>query len=226
MVVTVRRFASRLEVGLCPPFFFLIPAMSSNDPIRQRLITIVEPVCTAAGYDLVDLRLKSDQGGWVLRIFIDVALAPDAPDVPIDQIDPEWWKHGVDLADCETLSRELSAVLDVDDPIPQAYSLEVSSPGIDRPLRTDKHFTYFTGSEAKISLGVPMPTPTGERRNFKGVLRGVVDGKVRIECDGPNKPPFELPIADIDHARLVPDWDAVMHKHEKPNQPKRKHDRG
>ena len=73
----------------------------------------------------------------------------------------------VDLEDCENLSRELSAVLDVDDPIPQAYSLEVSSPGIDRPLRTADHFAHFAGSEVKIQLGVPLSTPTGERKNFR-----------------------------------------------------------
>ena len=73
--------------------------MSIHDPLRQRLLAIVEPVCASSGYDLVDLRLKSEQGGWVLRVFIDRA----------DASGPEWWKHGVDLADCERLSRELLA---------------------------------------------------------------------------------------------------------------------
>jgi len=98
-------------------------------------------------------------------------------------------------------------VLDVEDPIKQAYSLEVSSPGIDRPLRTPGHFRHFVGSEAKISLALPLQTPTGERRNFKGMLRAATDTHVTIECDGQ---PFELVIDDIDHAKLVPDWDAVM----------------
>jgi ribosome maturation factor RimP len=115
--------------------------------------------------------------------------------------------HRVDLQDCENLSRELSAVLDVEDPIPQAYSLEVSSPGIDRPLRTAQHFSYFAGSEAKIQLAVPLQTDAGERRNFRGILRGVVGDKLVIDVDGQT---FELPIADVDHAKLVPDWDAVM----------------
>jgi ribosome maturation factor RimP len=116
----------------------------------------------------------------------------------------------VDLTDCENLSRELSAVLDVDDPIAQAYSLEVSSPGIDRPLRTAGHFAHFTGSDAKIQLFLPLALPTGERRNFRGILNGVVGepaDRVAITCDGQR---FELPIADIEHAKLVPDWDAVM----------------
>ncbi len=171
----------------------------SRNPLHQKLIAIIEPVLQGAGYELVDLRFVLEQIGWVLRVQVD----------------------GVDIAACENLSRELSAVLDVEDPIPQAYSLEVSSPGIDRPLRTEKHFAQFVGSEAKVALAVPLHLPTGERRNFRGTLRGVTDGRVAIECDGQK---FELPIADIDSAKLVPDWDAVMHKHDKPN--KRKHDRG
>jgi ribosome maturation factor RimP len=182
--------------------------MSRNpvQQIRQRLITIIEPVLTAAGFELVDVRFVLEQGGWVLRVQVDIPLheVTDLSEVPSDR---------VDLHDCENISRELSAVLDVEDPIPQAYHLEVSSPGIDRPLRTAAHFSHFAGSEAKIQLGVPLHVPgpdgsAGERKNFKGVLKGVVDEKVEIVCDGHA---FQLPIADIDHAKLVPDWDAVMH---------------
>ena len=173
----------------------------SRNPLQTKLISIVEPVVEAAGFELVDLRFLLDQGGWVLRVQVDIPLdqVTDLSEVPSDR---------VDLQDCEELSRELSAVLDVDDPIAQAYSLEVGSPGIDRPLRTEKHFAHFKGSEAKIQLGVAMQLPTGERKNFKGTLLGVTDGKVDIDCDGQK---FALPIEDIDHAKLVPDWDAVMH---------------
>lgn len=173
----------------------------SRNPLHQKLITIVEPVLQAAGFELVDLRFLLEQGGWVLRVQVDVPLSEvtDLSEVPSDR---------VDLEDCENLSRELSAVLDVEDPIPQAYHLEISSPGIDRPLRTADHFNHFAGSEAKIQLGVPLHTESGERKNFRGVLKGVIDDKVEIVCDGHA---FQLPIADIDHAKLVPDWDAVMH---------------
>lgn len=169
-------------------------------PLEQKLITIVEPVVNGAGYDLVELRFLLEQGGWTLRIAIDRPLHDgfDIHQVPEDR---------VDLSACEQMSRELSAVLDVDDPIPQAYSLEVSSPGIDRPLRTEKHFAHFAGSEAKIQMAVPLQTESGERKNFRGELKGVVEGKVHIEVDGK---PFFLPMADIDHAKLVPDWDEVM----------------
>src|SRR6185437_5056596 len=96
-----------------------------------------------AGLELVDLRFLLEQGGWVLRVQIDVPVdqVTDLSQVPSDR---------VSLLDCENMSRELSAVLDVDDPIPQAYHLEISSPGIDRPLRTAAHFRHFVGSEAKI----------------------------------------------------------------------------
>jgi len=172
----------------------------SSKALQTKLISIVEPVCNAAGYDLVDLRFLLEQGGWTLRVSIDLPFAEhgDITQVPEDR---------VDLEDCENLSRELSAVLDVDDPIKQAYSLEVGSPGIDRPLRTPGHFAHFAGSDAKIQLAVPLQLPTGERKNFRGVLKGLVDGKVSIDCDGQL---FQLAIDDIETAKLVPDWDAVM----------------
>jgi ribosome maturation factor RimP len=174
--------------------------MSSRNPQQQRLISIVEPVCNAAGFDLVELRFLLDQGGWVLRIAVDLPLGDgmDITQVPEDR---------VDLEDCENLSRELSAVLDVEDPIPQAYSLEVGSPGIDRPLRTATHFAHFVDSEAKIQLALGLQTPSGERKNFRGILKGCTDDKVALDVDGQV---FHLPIDDIEHAKLVPDWDVVM----------------
>ncbi len=173
----------------------------SRNPQTQKLISIIEPVCQQSGYELVDLKFLLDQGGWVLRVCVDLPIdeTVDPSEVPADR---------VDLTDCENLSRELSAVLDVDDPIKQAYSLEVSSPGIDRPLRTAQHFTYFAGSDAKIQLEHGLPMPEGpERKNFRGILKGVAGDKVQIEVDGKL---FELPIDDIESAKLVPDWDAVM----------------
>ena len=172
----------------------------SRNPLQQRLISIVEPVCEAAGYELVDLRFVLEQGGWTLRVAIDRPLDEhtDPDEVPSDR---------VDLLACEAMSRELSAVLDVEDPIPQAFSLEVSSPGIDRPLRTAAHYAHFAGSEAKIQLAVPLHLEAGDRRNFRGILQGVEGGQVVIECDGAA---FRLSLDDIEHAKLVPDWDAVM----------------
>ncbi len=178
----------------------------SRNPLQARLIQIIEPVVNAAKLELVDVRFLLEQGGWTLRVQIDVPVAQiDIHEVPAER---------VSLSECENMSRELSAVLDVEDPIKQAYSLELSSPGIDRPLRTPGHFAHYLGAEAKITLGVPIQvkSPNGddvERKNFKGRLLGVSpdQDKVMIDCDGTQ---FELVIDDIDSAKLVPDWDAVM----------------
>lgn len=182
----------------------------SHNPLSDRLIALVEPVCQDAGCELVDLRLLMEQGGWVLRVCVD-RLPAEGEVLDLSAVQEE----RVDLATCEELSRQLSAVLDVADPIPQAYSLEVSSPGIDRPLRTARHFTLYSGAEAKVQLAVPLvvtgPSGPSERRNFRGALLGVVGepGRelVAIEVDGKR---FELPLSDIESARLVPDWDDVM----------------
>jgi ribosome maturation factor RimP len=174
----------------------------SSKALQTKLISIVEPVCNASGLDLVELRFLLEQGGWTLRISVDLPLAQhgDITQVPEDR---------VDLADCENLSRELSAVLDVDDPIKQAYSLEVGSPGIDRPLRTPEHFAHFVGAEAKIQMAIGLPTASGERKNFRGTLKAMTDEhrKIVIDVDGQD---FELPLEDVETAKLVPDWDAVM----------------
>jgi ribosome maturation factor RimP len=173
----------------------------SRNPLHTKLISIIEPVLQSSGFELIDVRLVLEQGGWVLRVQADRPLpeVTDLSEVPSERLD---------LHDCENISRELSAVLDVEDPIPHAYHLEVSSPGIDRPLRTAAHYAHFKGSEARIQLHAPIQTDTGERRNFKGKLKGVIDDKVEIDVDGHL---FQLPIDDIDSAKLVPDWDAVMH---------------
>ena len=172
----------------------------SRNPQLQKLISIIEPVCHAAGLDLVDVRFLLDQGGWVLRVMIDTPLSEHGDPTQVSE-------DRVDLSDCADMSRELSAVLDVEDPIKQAYNLEVSSPGIDRPLRTVDHFTHFVESDVKIQMSVGLESPTGERKNFRGILKGIVDGKVQIDVDGQR---FALPLDDIETAKLVPDWDAVM----------------
>ncbi len=194
----------------------------NENTIRQRVWALVEPVCVDAGYEVVDVRFVTEQSGWVLRVFIDAAPAepeasadgaagdaPAASDEPVD--------GPIDLSDCERISREISAVLDVDDTIAAAYSLEVSSPGIDRPLVTVAHFRRYIGAELKVTLhqGVPTPSIAGaqssDRKNFRGHLIAVHDdgaaALAEVLVDGQ---PWRLPIADVDQARIVPDWDAVM----------------
>jgi ribosome maturation factor RimP len=107
--------------------------------------------------------------------------------------------------DCEQVSRDLSATLDVADCIHHAYRLEVSSPGIDRPLRRERDFARFAGQEAKIR----MTDPVEGRRNFSGVLAGASEGRVQINCEGRS---YQLPLDMIVRANLVPDWDAEFRR--------------
>ena len=107
------------------------------------------------------------------------------------------------LDDCERVSRELSAVLDVADVIPQAYSLEVSSPGLDRPLRTVEHFRRFRGEKAKVRLIAGVDG----RRNFSGTIVAVPEEsppRIVMEVDGTE---YTLPLDDLDRANLVYEFD-------------------
>ena len=198
--------------------------------IRQRAWALVEPVCLDAGYEVVDVRFVTEQSGWVLRVLIDALpidehgepLDPSAAAAAVAAPRTEGPADGdIDLSDCERVARELSAVLDVDETIAVAYSLEVSSPGIDRPLVTEPHFRRYVGAEIKATLhrgvatasipGSPAGSPSSERKNFRGLLVGVEgagkDAAAKVIVDGQ---PWLLPIDDVDQARILPDWDAVM----------------
>lgn len=160
-------------------------------PLLQTLRATCSPPIEGVGYELVELEWKREQGaGWVLRVFIDRKDAgPGAP--------------GISHEDCTVVSRELSAVLDVADVLPAAYSLEVSSPGIERPLRTPEHFRRFVGKRAKVRLvhGVD------GRRNFSGRIVDVPDpSHLVIEVDDAS---FTLPLDDLDRANLVFETDAA-----------------
>ncbi len=147
----------------------------------NQLTPIVEPVVTGQGYELVDVEFKNEMGGWILRVYID---KPGA-------------EAGVGLDDCAQVSRELSAVLDVEDVIPGHYSLEVSSPGLNRPLKKEADFARFVGKKAKIRTRHPV----GEsRRNFSGTLMGVSEGKVKIDV---GDQVCEVPVDDVEKANLV-----------------------
>jgi hypothetical protein len=120
------------------------------------------------------------------------------------------------------VSRDLSAALDVADVIHHTYKLEVSSPGIDRPLRREQDFRRFAGQPVKIRC----TEPSEGRRNFSGVLRGAQNGQVEVDCEGRV---YQLPIVTIARANLVPDWaaefrrqDAAPAGEDGPHQPERK----
>lgn len=140
---------------------------------------LLAPVIQALGYELVGIEYLSQGRGAVLRVYID---SPT----------------GISADDCKRVSHQVSGVLDVEDPIAGSYDLEVSSPGLDRPLFTAEQFARFVGHKARIRLSVPLDG----RRNFSGVLEGVEDNAVLVEEDGVQ---FCLSLSAIDKARLVPD---------------------
>jgi ribosome maturation factor RimP len=150
----------------------------------QRNLThlwdLLEPVVTGMGYELVEIEYNPSARHGLLRLYIDHA-------------------DGIQLDDCTDVSNQVSALLDVEDPIPGHYSLEVSSPGLDRPLRGIEDYERFNGQIVKIRTGMAIDG----RRNFKGRLRGIDGDAVNIECDGQQ---FLLPLASIEKARLVPEF--------------------
>ena len=129
--------------------------------LRERLIALIEPLAGRLGYELVDLEYSAGRGSATVRLYIDR---------------PE----GVGIEDCERVSREVSALLDVEDPIATAYTLEVSSPGFDRVLRTRAHFERFVGARVFVALSAPREG----RRRYTGTLLAVHDSGIELEVDG------------------------------------------
>lgn len=135
--------------------------MRKKSPIDEELVRIVEPVLEKMGLELVELELKREAGGRVLRIFVDSPV-------------------GVDVDTCADASNAIGAALDRRDPIEGAYSLEVSSPGIERPLTKPEHFARSKGEKAKVKTAEPI----GGRRDFTGVIVDADDEGFVIEVDG------------------------------------------
>jgi ribosome maturation factor RimP len=144
---------------------------------KERLIALIEAPLAALGFELADLDVYVARRG-LLRLFIDR-------------------EAGVTLEDCERVSEQIGAWLDVEDPLPGSYVLEVSSPGFDRRLRTLGHFARFTGERAKVEL----KEPREGRRKVTGKLAGTEAGRVLIDVDGEV---WRVPLDDIAMARLAP----------------------
>lgn len=148
-----------------------------TEGLGVKLRSLAQPVVEGLGMELVDVAIVTDHGRRVLRVTIDKP-------------------GGVTVDDCGDVSRELGTILDVEDPIPQRYSLEVSSPGLDRPLLSEKDFIRFSGKKARIKTREAIEG----RKKFKGTIDAVVDGRVRVtDFDGKV---FEIPLPIIEMARL------------------------
>lgn len=152
---------------------------------ENELTRLVRSVVEPMGYELVGVEyFQRGTGGAVLRIYIDHP--------PGDR------ETGIALDDCSAVSHQLSGVLDVEDPIAGHYDLEVSSPGLDRPLFSAEHFERFCGHRARLKLA----TKIDDRRKLEGLIEGVRNETVLLNVDGETR---EVPLGMVDSARLVPE---------------------
>jgi len=160
------------KVGSARFFYCLFIGRGGREPQEQNIVdertgtiirqveSFVEPILADQGIELVDIEFRREGHGWVLRVYIDRP-------------------RGVTLDDCSTVSREISHYLEVEDPIDHAYHLEVSSPGLERPLKKERDFVRFAGRRARIKL---LEKRDGQRV-FTGMLAGMEDGAVMLETD-------------------------------------------
>ncbi len=138
---------------------------------------VAEPILAGLGLELIDVQFLVDQGRPVLRVLMDKP-------------------GGVTVEDCRRISREIDTVLEVEGVVTGRYFLEVSSPGLDRPLLKEADFVNYVGKVAAVKTREPIEG----RRNYKGLLKGVEEGRIRIEIDGQD---FLVPLELVEKAKLV-----------------------
>jgi len=165
------------------------PGRDTETGVRSvKLTNLLRPLVEDLGYDFVGLEHGSNPKNPVLVVYID-------------------HEGGIAVEDCERASREIAALLDVEDPIPGHYNLEVSSPGLDRPLFTLEQFEQFAGEVARVSLYAPQEG----RRKFKGRILGTEGDQVKLALD---ESEVLLELGNVAKARLVPNYDNLFSKRE------------
>lgn len=162
----------------------------------RDIADLLAPTVQSLGLELLGVEYLPAPGGATLRLYIDV---PES----------ESGERAVGIEDCEAVSREVSGVLDVEDPVSGHYTLEVSSPGVDRPLFDAPQFARFLGEQAKVALKLPQDG----RRRLTGRIVAVEGDSVTFDVDGA---PVSVAVGNIDKARLVPDWAALGLAKDKP----------
>ncbi len=145
--------------------------------IIKKIVNLLEPILDERGYELVDVEYLSKHGKWILRIYIDK-------------------NGGITIDDCAQVSEEFGDLLDIKEVIKHEYVLEVSSPGVNRPLKKEKDFTRAIGQKIRVTISAPI----NGRRNFKGYLQGFQDRTLHLEIDGKR---ISLPWQEIEKANLV-----------------------
>jgi ribosome maturation factor RimP len=141
---------------------------------------LFEPVVNGMGYDLIEIEHFPNPKHGVLRLYIDK-------------------EDGVTVDDCSSVSHQISALIDVEEPVSGHFNLEISSPGLDRPLRRLQDFQRFTGSLVKLKTAMPLEG----QRNFKGRLLEADEDKIVIETDDEE---ISLPMSAVEKARIVPEY--------------------
>jgi len=152
-----------------------------REEILEKVRQLAAPLAAQEGLEVVDVEIGGGHGRQTLRLLIDKP-------------------GGVSLDDCSSVSRALSTALDVEDPIQGSYDLEVSSPGLDRPLRTPEHFQQYAGNKVRVRTFGPVPE-CEDRKTFVGILRGYEDGAVVIDVDGKV---FRVPYTQVSKANIEP----------------------
>lgn len=147
----------------------------------ERIEQVARPVLAEHSAELVDLQFVHEQGQWVLRFFLDK-------------------EGGITLDDCAEISDHLGRLLDATNLVSRSYSLEVSSPGINRRLRKEKDYQRFMGERVDVTVFAPI----NGRRHFRGTIQAVHEGVVEIQ--EPSQPPWALPLTAIAKAKLDPEW--------------------
>jgi ribosome maturation factor RimP len=145
--------------------------------VTKQVADLVAPILDEMGFELVDVEYLSKYGRWVLRLYIDT-------------------DGGVTIDDCARVSSEIGHLIDVKDVITHEYILEVSSPGLNRPLKKEKDFIWATGKRVKVR----MVKPVNGRRNFTGYLKNFEDGTLYVEAEGAL---VALPLVEVDKANLI-----------------------
>lgn len=165
-----------------------------------EIAALLAPTVDALGLELLGVEYLPAPGGAVLRLYIDIPADDAAAEAAGEGDEPP---RTVGIEDCEAVSREVSAQLDVADPISGNYTLEVSSPGVDRPLFTPGQFARYIGQVAKVALKLPQDG----RRRLQGEILQADDAAVVLKVEGAGE--FAVAPDNIDKARLVPDWAAL-----------------
>jgi ribosome maturation factor RimP len=155
---------------------------------RERLYAVIAPVVHAHGGEVVDVELKTETGGWVLRIFVEKLGAAET-NLTTEQA-------AVDLELCSQVARDLSPALDVADLIPHRYHLEISSPGVERPLRDRRDFIRFAGQKAKLKLHHAVDG----QKVLVGILGGLEGDDLLLDDAGKQ---HRVPFGEVSQARLV-----------------------